>query len=207
MNMPSRNREKVYLAENFYHVYNRGVNKKAIFRDNDDYAVFLNLMKRYLDIEPIKDRKGRTYDWLHEQLEVTAFCLMPNHFHLLLYQLESDAMTRLLRGVCTAYTTYFNKKYKRIGPLYQDRYKASLITRDDYLQHISRYIHLNPKDWANWEFSSLPYYLGRKHAGWVRSERILELFEGNDYLKFVQDYEGHKKMLDAVKAELATPNI
>ncbi|MGH7237985.1 MAG: transposase, partial [Candidatus Saccharimonadales bacterium] len=132
--------------------------------DEGDYAVFLNLLKRYLDDRPARDSSGRPYDWLHDDLDLAAFCLMPNHFHLLIYQTKSEAMTRLLRGVATSYTTYFNKKHNRIGPLFQDRFKASMILRDDYLQHISRYIHLNPKNYKSWEFSSLPYYLGVKQA-------------------------------------------
>src|ERR1043166_5683188 len=125
--MASRNLEKIYLEESVYHIYNRGINKRRIFLEDVDYAVFLNLLKRYLDKEPTKDRKGREYEWLHNRIELLAFCLMPNHFHLLLYQKDPEAMTRLLRGVCTSYTGYFNKKYKRMGPLFQDRFKASLI--------------------------------------------------------------------------------
>jgi putative transposase len=200
--MPSRNRVKEY-EEGYYHLYNRGVNKQIVFRDQEDYAVFLNLLKRYLDDRPVKDNKGREYEWLHDRLELLAFCLMPNHWHLLIYQHDKEAMTRLMRGVATSYTTYFNKKYKRIGPLFQERFKASRIDRDDYLQHISRYIHLNPDDYKNWEFSSLPYYLRAKNAGWVRPVRILEIFEGSNYEQFVTDYEDHKKMLDTVSAYLA----
>jgi putative transposase len=129
--------------------------------------------------------------------------LMPNHFHLLIYQNEPTAMTRLLRGVCTSYSTYFNKKYRRIGPLFHERYKASRVDRDEYLQHISRYIHLNPESYKEWSFSSLPYYLGTKQAAWVRPERILELFRAGEYASFVSDYVSHKRALEEIKYELA----
>ena len=206
--MPSRNLEKIYLADTYYHLYNRGVNKRVIFKDQADYAVFLNLLKRYLNDQPTKDKKGRQYDWLYQDMELLAFCLMPNHFHLLIYQSKPEAMTRLLRGVATAYTTYFNKKYHRVGPLFQDRFKASMITRDDYLHHISRYIHLNPRGYEFWEFSSLPYYLGEKKAGWVRPEKILELFDSpQEYKRFVADYEDQKAMLDEIKSELADDDL
>ena len=202
--MPSRNSRKIYLQDAYYHLYNRGLDKQSIFLDADDYAVFLNLLKRYLDKQPAKDNKGRQYPWLHEDVELLAFCLMPNHFHLLVYQLTDDGVRQLLKNICGSYTTYFNKKYKRIGPLFQDRFKASMITRDDYLQHISRYIHLNPKTYKAWEFSSLPYYLGKKQAGWVRPDKILDLFNGRDeYAAFVSDYEAQKAMIDDIKAELA----
>lgn len=201
--MPSKNRVKVYAPDSHYHIYNRGINKRRIFLDDDDYAVFLNLLKRYLDEAPVKDNKGREYDWLHNHVKLQAYCLMPNHFHLLIYQISPEAMTRLLRGVSGAYTTYFNKKYRRIGPLFQDRYKASLISSEEYLQHISRYLHLNPDDYKTWPYSSLEYYLGRKTAGWLSPDLILDLFVAGEYKGFVSDYEAHKKALDEIKSELA----
>lgn len=201
--MPSRNRIKQYVDESYYHVYNRGVDKKVIFKDKDDYAVFLNLLKRYLDDKPSKDSSGREYEWLYHEIELLAFCLLPNHYHLLLYAKDASAMTRLLRGVATSYSIYFNKKYKRVGPLFQDRFKASWILRDNYLVHISRYIHLNPKQWRTWGFSSLPYFIGKNNAAWVRPQRLIDLFEGEDYLAFVSDYESYKNELDELKQELA----
>lgn len=200
--MPSKNIEKIYQDESFYHIYNRGVNKQIIFFDNDDHAVFLNLLKRYLDNNPTKDNKNREYEWLYERLELLAFCLMPNHFHLLIYQHDMEAMKKLMSGLCTAYSRYFNKKYDRVGPVFQSRYKASLILKDNYLLHISRYIHLNPKNYSEFEYSSLPYYLGRKNASWVRPDRILNMFDG-DYEKFVRDYNEHKKHIDEIKSEFA----
>lgn len=186
--MPSRNVEKVYLKDTFYHVYNRGVNRCRIFRDEDDYTVFMALLKRYLSDKPAKDKKGRPYIWLHDDLELLAFCLMPNHFHLFIFQISETAITTLLRAVCTSYTKYYNQKYQRVGHLFQDRFKASMITSDPYLQHISRYIHLNPQEYLEWPYSSLPYYLGSKRAEWVTPNRILEGFKPGEYEKFISDY-------------------
>jgi REP element-mobilizing transposase RayT len=201
--MPSRNREKDYVPDSYYHVYNRGLNKGDIFKDDRDYAVFLSLLKRYLGSEIIKDKNYHVYESLRDRVELAAFCLMPNHFHLLIYQHDSTGMTDLLRRACTAYVSYFNKRYGRSGPLFQERFKASRITKDEYLQHISRYIHLNPPNYRSWEFSSLPYYLGTKHADWVRPKRILELFDGGEYPQFLEDYEENKKIIDDIKLELA----
>lgn len=198
--MPSKNRVKDYVPFNYYHIYNRGVNKQNIFEDDEDYTVFLNLLKRYLGDLPEKDPQGREYPWLSGQLELLAFCLMPNHFHLLIYQDENEkAMTQLMRGVLTSYTAFFNKKYKRVGHLFQDAYKASLIDDQTYLEHISRYIHLNPYEWENYEWSSLPYYLGSKQAAWVKPDKILDIFEGESYNDFVADYEDYKRELKALK--------
>ena len=108
-----------------------------------------------------------------------------------------------MQSVCVSYVGYFNKKYKRVGTLFQDRYKASMITNDAYLQHISRYIHLNPKNYKSWKYSSLPYYLNTKAAKWVNHQRILDIFEGDSYIKFLDDYESSKEALDEIKHELA----
>lgn len=202
--MPSRNIVKEYGSDSFYHAYNRGVEKRKIFLDDQDYGMFLHILKRYLDPSPQKDRSGRQYKH-HENVELLAFCLMPNHFHLFLRQgNEPTAMTELLHSVSVAYTMYFNRKYRRTGHLFQDRFKASRITSEAYFWHISRYIHLNPSKPFEYEWSSLPYYLGNKRAKWLHPEIILNMFDGHhDYRKFVADYEGHKAELDKLKGELA----
>lgn len=169
--------------------------------------MFLSLFKRYLNDTPTKDNKGREYPWLRNDIELIAYCLMPNHFHLLLFQIDRDAMTKLLRGVCTAYSVYFNKKYRRIGPLFQDVFKASLVSNESYLQHISRYIHLNPVKYLEWEYSSLQYYLGNKSAAWLNPGLIVGIFGSHkSYARFLEDYEDHKRMLDELKHELANSN-
>jgi REP element-mobilizing transposase RayT len=201
--MPSKNRIKQYAPDSFYHIYNRGNNKQVIFRDKDDYVVFLALLKRYLSKKPEKDHYGRPYRNLYDELELLAFCLMPNHFHLFVYQSSETATMQLLQSVGTAFSVYFNKKYKQTGRIFQDIYKASRVDEEEYWLHISRYIHLNPKNWETWEWSSLPYYLGLKNASWVRPNRILEAFNPEEYRQFVADYENHKLMLDELKFTLA----
>lgn len=202
--MPGRNLEKTYVEDTFYHVYNRGVNKEPIFKEQSDYVVFLNLFKRYLGEEPTENKLGGKYPWLHNDIELVAFCLLPNHFHALVYQHRLDSMTQLFKALSTSYGMYFNKKYQRVGPLFQNRFKASLINQDEYLQHISRYIHLNPKDYRRWDFSSLPYYLEERDAIWIRPQRILDLFDSiADYREFLEDYEDYKRNLDKIKSELA----
>lgn len=112
-----------------------------------------------------------------------------------------------MRGVGTAYTGYFNKKYQRVGTLFQGVYKASRISSEAYLLHITRYIHLNPREYRFFEFSSLSYYLGEAEADWIEPARVLAMFQGReDYLKFVGDYEASKGVLDELKYELANGN-
>jgi hypothetical protein len=79
-----------------------------------------------------------------------------------------------------------------------------MISDESYLEHISRYIHLNPKQWRDYEYSSLPYYLQQDEVSWVRPERIINIFNGQaEYLEFVSDYVEQKKMLEILKQELA----
>lgn len=201
--MPSRNRIKQWGEQQVYHVYNRGNNRQPIFLDDQDYTIFLNLLKRYLGRRQMADASGRPYNNWYGDIELLAFCLMPNHFHLLLYQEDVQSITAFMRGLMTAYVSYFNWRYRREGHLFQDTYKASLIDEDSYWQHISRYIHLNPRDWRDWQWSSLPYYTGQRTADWVQPGRVLQLFEDDSYWDFVADYEDHKAMQDELKHVLA----
>lgn len=204
MNMPSRNILKVDIAESYYHVYARGVNKSIIFHDEMDFTRFLSLLKRYLSKECSQSKVGLPYPHLYNKLELLCFCLMPNHFHILLYQAESGSMTLLMRGVMTSYSRYYNKKYQRTGPLFESRYKASRIDSDNYLHHISRYIHLNPNDWQHYKYSSVRYYLDKYAAEWVRIERVMALFKNREeYKQFLEEYKEEKAILKELKYELA----
>lgn len=195
--MPSRNIIKNYDTNTYYHIYNRGVEKRKIFVDDEDYSVFLNLFKRYLDDSPTKDNKGREYDWFSKNVELIAFCLMPNHFHLLLYQIEINAITKLLRAVCSAYTIYFNKKYDRVGALFQGIFKATSINNDTYLLHITRYIHRNPILYLRWEWSSLEYWLNNKYAAWINPQRLNDMKPGQ-YIDYINDEDEYESTIDEI---------
>ena len=202
--MPSRNVLKVDIPDSYYHIYARGASRQEIFREAADYYVFLELFRRYLSPEEIKDSAGIPYTKLHDDIELLCYCLMPNHFHLLAYQINEHAMQRLMRGVMTAYSRYFNKKYDRSGGLFESRYKASRISSDEYLMHITRYIHLNPKRWRNYPYSSLRSYVEANDTDWLQERRIIELYKSRaSYLEFVEDYEAVKESLAMIKAELA----
>ncbi len=204
--MPGRNVVKNYTEDTYYHVYNRGVEKRTIFLDEQDFRVFLNLLKRHLSENTQHDNRGIAYESYSGKIELLAFCLMPNHFHLLFY-LEKDvaSVPELMRKIAGTYTTYFNKKYQRVGHLFQGVYKASVIDRDNYLQHISRYIHLNPEDYKHWPFSSYPYYVGGAGADWLKTEKVLAIFDGQvkAYVEFIDDYQYQRRVLKEIKHQLA----
>ncbi len=194
--MPSKNTVKKFVPGGIYHVYNRGVEKRSIFADKKDYLFFLSLLKislspdekqDYLEHTRVKDKS--------ESLELLAYCLMPNHFHLLIKQLDECSMTEFMRSISNAYVAYFNKKYKRVGSLFQGTYKAVLVDKDEYLVHLSRYIHMNPleidRDLEKYPHSSYQYYLNIKNRpSWFDPAIVLEQFKTpKKYQKFVEDYK------------------
>lgn len=191
--MPAKNSVKQYIEDGYYHIYNRGVEKRNIFLDPQDYSVFLHYLKKYLDPASGSDPKS-----LANEVDLLAFCLMPNHFHLLIKQSKKDGITKLMRAVTTCYVMYFNEKYQRVGTLFQGKYKAALVLEDIYLLHLTRYIHLNPgSDPFRYPYSSLSCYLGNQKIKWVKPDFILSYFKKsqkhakNDhfsYLPFVEDY-------------------
>ena len=195
--MTYRHRNVVYPG-NYYHIYNRGVEKRLIYLDDEDFTVMLSLFKRYLSPEESTDALGRPYDSYYGSVELVAYCLMPNHYHMLLYIHEPDTLQRLMQAIGTAYVGYFNKKYERVGPLFQSRYRSKLIVDDAYYAHITRYIHLNPKQWRTWKYSSLGNYLGDRGSNWLSPTRGLESVDG-DYLTFLEDYSRDEREIDDVK--------
>ncbi|CAN5628587.1 hypothetical protein BH23PAT2_BH23PAT2_08740 [soil metagenome] len=203
--MPARNIVKYYAVDSFYHIYNRGVEKRKIFLDDNDYRYFLYLLKRHLGKEIAQDKAGRLLPNYRQEVELLAFCLITNHFHLLIWQKDLDGMTKFMRSICTSYTVYFNKKYKRVGKLLQGAFKAKRITTDEYYQHISRYIHLNPpSEPLEYEWSSIAYYSGELQADWIKPQKILDIFGSwQTYKLFLEDYADHKEILDEIKYELA----
>jgi len=192
--MPSKNSLKKYVAGGCYHIYNRGVEKRPIFLSDVDYRFFLNLLKLTLsNPEDIENYDALRIRNKSDSVKLIGYCLMPNHFHLLIRQSDETGMTELMRSIMTAYSSYFNRKYKRVGSLFQGRYKAALVDKDEYLVHLSRYIHMNPIETdskvSDYPYSSYKYYLADNYPKWLKPEPVIELFKDvKEYQKFVDDY-------------------
>lgn len=201
--MPGRNVVKEYVPESYYHIYNRGVNKNNIFLDRQDRIVFLGLIKRYLGDDLEKKPNREPYPNYQKDIQLLAFCLMNNHFHFFVYQESQTAIIDFMKSLSVAYSMYFNKRYKRVGAVFQQRYRAVRITNDAQLLHLSRYIHMNPQNYELYEWSSLPYYLNQKNASWIKPGRVLELFNGSDYLSFLREYQDRREELAEFKEQLA----
>lgn len=202
--MPSRNTVRFDAPDSYYHVYARGVAKSAIFRDDADKDYFLHLLARHLSAQPVANKQGYAYPHFRNRIELLCYCLMDNHFHLLFYQVEQGSLSALMKSVMVAYSTYFNRRYERTGPLFESRFKAALINKYAYLLHASRYIHLNPRSWKNYPYSSLVNIRQATEPEWLQTERILDQHTNRQaYLLFVADYEAHKEILDELKREIA----
>ncbi len=191
--MPSKNSIKQYIHDGYYHLYNRGVEKRPIFLDDQDYRVFLKLFGLYLCESDPDEINFRPHKDLSGSLELVAYCLMPNHFHLLVIQHDEKGITDLMRCLTTKYAMYFNRRYKRVGGLFQGVYKAALVQQDEYLMHLSRYIHRNPDQYNSPElypYSSYQHYLSDPPE-WLNPRPILELFADKssyqDFVEFVDD--------------------
>jgi len=130
-----------------YHIYNRGVEKRNIFLDNSYYHKFLNNLWDLNDNHPTPDNRiHRDRDSVKREklVEIYAYVLMPNHYHLVIRQLVDGGIEKFMRKLGVSYSMYFNIREKRVGPLFQGRFKAKLVEDDVQLLQLIKYIHLNP---------------------------------------------------------------
>ncbi|MCL5438610.1 MAG: transposase [Patescibacteria group bacterium] len=216
--MPSKYTVRRFVEGGVYHVFNRGVEKRSLFLDVQDYKIFLYylfvytapLKKVVLSYPrlPIRLRNKN----LNEHIEVIAYCLMPNHFHLLLRQSSINAVSKLIKQVTNAYTQYFNKKYARVGGLMQGSFKAAEITTDELLIHVSRYVHLNPiaselvDVLENYKWSSYLEYVGNMDRGICNKNLILGYFPRKQaYKEFIFDQEDYIKSLGKIERLIVDP--
>jgi len=120
---------------------------------------------------------------------------MPNHYHFLLYQVDIDGINHFMRSLATKYSLYFNKKYNRVGPLYENIFKAVEIKTETQLIYISKYIHRNPLTVSarmfleGYKYSSYSNYLGRFSQSWLETSEVLSYFKKQSYQDFVEEQE------------------
>lgn len=190
-----------------YHIFNRGVNKQTIFHDNNDYSRFLFLLLYFqakigfkninrLIKDFVQHSVLHTHDEVVEKriVEVVVFCVMPNHFHVILKEVEEGGIPMYLQRVLNAYGKYYNTKYEKTGHVFQGPYRAVHILDDTQLLHLSAYIHRNPRELARWfrredqyPWSSYQDFLGESRWGkLVAPEIILGQFKHKSYKKFVE---------------------
>ncbi len=141
--MPYRN--EPFAQDEFYHLYNRGIEKRVIFLDKEDYEHFGRLLYLCNTTRSITLRNvGEDFDRGEQIVAIGAYCLMPNHFHLLIKEITEKGVSIFMKKLLTAYSMYFNKKYERTGHLFEGVFKSKHLSTDIYLKYMYAYIHLNP---------------------------------------------------------------
>jgi putative transposase len=215
-----------FVNNEIYHIYNRGVEKREIFLDDRDRFRFVHdlfefndeapalnvnyyLKRQYIEVQPryIEKKEKIPRKLL---VEILSFCLMPNHYHLLVRQKRENGIVDFMQKLGTGYTMYFNQKYQRVGGLFQGRFKAIMINKESHLLHLPYYIHLNPLDiefpeWRekelkdfkkaiiflkNYRWSSFLDYIGKENFPSITSREFLTdiLGQPKEYLKETKNW-------------------
>ena len=208
----------------FYHLYNRGVDKRVIFLDNFDRQRFvdalrlarllgsppLSWLKRQIKLGnmPPEDLKKLEEKYGPPLLDIISYCLMPNHFHLQVKELREEGVSNFFRKLGTSYVMYFNIKHKRTGRLFESRYRSVSIETDEQLTHLSRYIHTNPVNSSKIEVSlkklktyfwtSLPDFLGTRKQPFCNPLEVMNFFKSpDDYWEFLKGGVGREEILSS----------
>lgn len=210
------------ITGEIYHVFNRGIDRRTTFAGNKEYSRALELLRYYMwrrlpvrysvfrkwsrdgQLELFQEMKQRN----EKLIDVLAFCLMPNHFHLLIRQVFEGGISKYLSNFQNSYTRYFNTKNQRVGPLFLDQFKAVRIESEEQLTHVSRYIHLNPftsyvvksfDSLERYSWSSLPEYLENIRVEICQKETITSLFKRKgSYKTFVFDRADYQRRLSSI---------
>lgn len=212
-------------ASVYFHVYNTGIDGKNLFSDDKDYRIFLSYLQEYLvprdkseDAKKTFTIKGQVYRGLPHQpknyfnkVELIAYSLLPDHFHLVAQQLKKGSLENLVRSLSTRYAIYFNKKYTRKGNLFAGRYKSLEIKELPSLLLLTRHIHRESLYQAG--YSSYPEYIQQRSTYWIKTNPITS-YLGNsdkqsfvgvtDYKNFVERYDinsGEEKIVESIIIE------
>ncbi len=205
-------RSTQFFEGGYFHVYNRGVDKRVVFLRYGQYLRFVQTMRSILFTGSATPRlKTNQSLALNKKVRIIAYCLMPNHYHFLVQELEDGGITEFMHKLDTSYTKYFNMNNHRTGRLFEYTFKAKEIESDEVLLHVARYIHLNPvvahlvQKPDEWKWSSHKEYVDIEVSKLCDSSVILSFFKDIDsYKTFVSDqiqYAILLKEIEEVKDE------
>ncbi len=208
-------RKEQIVNDGYYHVYNRGVDRRSTYGNDNDRERFIRSMLAFNDTG---DRRIVLHRLQHRPspsknplVKIMSYAIMPNHYHFLLKQVSDNGVSRFMQKLGVGFAQYFNRQNERTGRLWESEYKAVPIKSDAQLLHISRYIHFNPlklflPDWKirgieNWDvanalltsypWSSYSHYLMLVHDPIVSMDILSNLFQGkSDYQKFMREWSG-----------------
>lgn len=190
----------------FFHTLNRGVDKRQIFMDEKDYFRFVHDLYEFNDKNWVNNtglRFNQTIDIASRYMnryvkkerkllvDIHAFCLMPNHYHLLLTPRMENGIPTFMKKLNMGYAKYFNEKYKRIGALFQGRYKSVMVTKETHFMYLPYYIHCNPLDLIT------PEWREKELRNYQKAINFLESYRWSSHL----DYSGGKSFPSVTKRE------
>ena len=205
-------RKTKLVSGEIYHVYNRGVDKRDIFIDSEDHLRFIHDLYEFNDKNPTinlalylnpknklkevglpKIKRGPR----ERLVNILAYCLMPNHFHLMIQQKEENGITEFMRKIGTGYTNYFNKKYERNGVLFQGKFKSVHLEKDAHLLYLPIYIHFNPLDYGFKEW----------REGKIKNNKKALEFLDNYRWSSHMDYIGKKNFPSVIEKDFLLNNL
>lgn len=177
-------RPVAFVSGEYYHIYNRGNSKQQIFHNKEDYNHFIKLLFICNSTKNFKLSflSGDIYEVKRgdQLVSIGAYCLMPNHFHILVTPIEEGSLSKFMLKLSTAYSVYYNKKYERTGSLFEGKFKSKYLDTDIYLKYVFSYIHLNPVKIIDSEW---------KEKGLKNKIKVLD-FLGQYYYSSYLDYMG-----------------
>jgi REP element-mobilizing transposase RayT len=182
-------RKLKFKAENYYHLYNRGVNYQPIFFQPENWGFFIKRLREYC---------------LPDLIDIIAYCLMPNHYHFLVYLKNDELSEKIMQPFGLSCVKAINHQQKRVGPLFQGPFKAKHVDKENYLLHLSRYIHLNPveanlvKSPAEWVYSSYRDYIGQRDGTFPKPEIVLAQFSSPASYRSFMETDGDGVNLKAI---------
>lgn len=185
----SRYRRKPLVDGSYYHVFHRREDAEAVFLDDHDRDEFVDIMRRLLAPDEYRDSRGRALRPLPCRVELLAYCVLEDHFHLVIYVERAEGLTDFMHRLQTSYSMRFNRRHGRSGQLFDERYDAELIKDTRQLKTAIAYVHANPGDAAlSYPWSGHRFYLDRAQAArasWFAATAGLRIFGGRaNYLEW-----------------------
>lgn len=216
------NRGFGFINEGIYHVFNRGVERRPVFTNNKEHQRFIDTIWFYRFPQQLRlssflalsaseqeafQRSLATQE-KNKSVTLLAYCLMPNHFHLIVKQNQEKGISAFIANITNSYTKYFNTKHRRPGSLFQGPFKAVRVETDEQLLHLSRYIHINPvvsgiiqtEMLSSYQWSSLPEYENRSTFSLCDRTWLTQFYSSTGkYRQFLYDQIDYAKKLEAIK--------
>jgi len=211
-------RKNPLISGQTYHVFTRSIASFKIFNNENEFSRMLDVVcyyqrekpeikfSKFIQLERESQLNKKEYFSDKENLvEIAAYCFMPTHIHLILKQLKDNGISVFMSNILNSYTRYFNTKHKRKGPLWEARFKSVLVESDEYLIHLTRYIHLNPATAMlvdkpeNWKFSSYQEYLSQTEENKICKYSDMLNILPHSYRSFVEDRISYQQELAKIK--------